>query len=317
MKKFKRKIIIKYKNIFLIFFIVIMFFFSIKLFLKIKIFKSNEEFILNILEKSNYHDNTKILEKTINYIYDIDLKKPVTLVENMFNYKGDETYDYEVLSTISKHIKNDKSNEVKKPRVYIYNSHQLENYSNSNFEVYNITPNVMVASYLLKEKLEENNIQAIVEEANFNDYIKQNNWDYNYSYKASRYYLEESIKKHSSLEYFIDIHRDAINHDSSTILIGDKAYAKVLFVAGLENSNYEKNLSLMANINDRINSMYPGLSRGIVKKSGPNVNGVYNQDVSPNAILIEIGGYENKIEEVYNTVLIISKILGEIINEKL
>ena len=80
--------------------------------------------------------------------------------------------------------------------------------------------------------MEENNIQTIVEEANFNDYIKQNNWDYNYSYKASRYYLEESIKKYSSLEYFIDIHRDAINHDSSTILIGDKAYAKVLFVKG-------------------------------------------------------------------------------------
>lgn len=308
----KRKIIIKYKNIIFIFLTIMSFFFGIKLFLQIRLFKSNEEFILNMLETPDYHS-----KNVINYIFNVDIKKPVSLIENMLNYKNDENYDYEVLSTISKHIKNDINNEVEQPRVYIYNSHQLENYSNSNFEVYNITPNVMVASYLLKEKLEENNINALVEEADFNDYIKQNNWDYNYSYKASRYYLDNAIKKYSSLEYFIDVHRDAIKHEDSTVIIGDKTYAKILFVVGLENPNYEKNLNLVNNINNTINSKYPGLSRGIVKKSGPNVNGVYNQDVSPNAILIEIGGYENKIDEVYNTVLILSQILGEIINEKL
>ncbi|MBQ2409525.1 MAG: stage II sporulation protein P [Bacilli bacterium] len=308
----KRKIIIKYKNIIFIFLTIMSFFFGIKLFLQIRLFKSNEEFILSMLETPDYHS-----KNVINYIFNVDIKKPVSLIENMLNYKNDENYDYEVLSTISKHIKNDINNEVEQPRVYIYNSHQLENYSNSNFEVYNITPNVMVASYLLKEKLEENNINALVEEADFNDYIKQNNWDYNYSYKASRYYLDNAIKKYSSLEYFIDVHRDAIKHEDSTVIIGDKSYAKVLFVVGLENPNYEKNLNLVNNINNSINSKYPGLSRGIVKKSGPNVNGVYNQDVSPNAILIEIGGYENKIDEVYNTVLILSQILGEIINEKL
>jgi stage II sporulation protein P len=308
----KRKIIIKYKNIIFIFLTIMSFFFGIKLFLQIRLFKSNEEFILSMLETPDYHS-----KNVINYIFNVDIKKPVSLIENMLNYKNDENYDYEVLSTISKHIKNDINNEVEQPRVYIYNSHQLENYSNSNFEVYNITPNVMVASYLLKEKLEENNINALVEEADFNDYIKQNNWDYNYSYKASRYYLDNAIKKYSSLEYFIDVHRDAIKHEDSTVIIGDKTYAKVLFVVGLENPNYEKNLNLVNNINNTINSKYPGLSRGIVKKSGPNVNGVYNQDVSPNAILIEIGGYENKIDEVYNTVLILSQILGEIINEKL
>ena len=308
----KRKIIIKYKNIIFIFLTIMSFFFGINLFLQIRLFKSNEEFILSMLETPDYHS-----KNVINYIFNVDIKKPVSLIENMLNYKNDENYDYEVLSTISKHIKNDINNEVEQPRVYIYNSHQLENYSNSNFEVYNITPNVMVASYLLKEKLEENNINALVEEADFNDYIKQNNWDYNYSYKASRYYLENAIMKYSSLEYFIDVHRDAIKHEDSTVIIGDKTYAKILFVVGLENPNYEKNLNLVNNINNTINSKYPGLSRGIVKKSGPNVNGVYNQDVSPNAILIEIGGYENKIDEVYNTVLILSQILGEIINEKL
>lgn len=312
MKKFKRKIIIKYNNIIFAFLITIALYFGVKTFTQIKLFKSNEEFILNMLETPDYHN-----KNIINYIFNIDMKEPVSLIENLLNYKDDKIYDYEVLSTISKHINNEKNSDIKKPRVYIYNSHQLENYSNSNFEVYNITPNVMVASYLLKEKLDEKNIEALVEEADFNNYLKQNNWDYNYSYKASRYYIEEAIKKYSSLEYFIDLHRDAIKHANSTVVIGDKSYAKVLFVVGLENPNYKENLNLVNTINNNINTTYPGLSRGIVKKSGPNVNGVYNQDVSPNAILIEIGGYENKIEEVYNTVLILSEILGEIINEKL
>ena len=73
----------------------------------------------------------------------------------------------------------------------------------------------------------------------------------------------------------------------------------------------------MNKINDKLNLAYPGLSRGVIKKEGPNVNGVYNQDISPNSILIEVGGYENKIDEVYNTINVLGEIIGEIINEKI
>mgnify|MGYP003305959477 CR=1 FL=1 len=43
--------------------------------------------------------------------------------------------------------------DIENPIIYIYNSHQLENYSSTNYEAYNITPNVMMASYILKEML--------------------------------------------------------------------------------------------------------------------------------------------------------------------
>ena len=54
---------------------------------------------------------------------------------------------------------------------------------------------------------------------------------------------------------------------------------------------------------------------GIYKKGGPGVNGVYNQDFSPNTILIEIGGNENTTNEVLNTTLAFSKVFMEVINE--
>ena len=69
-------------------------------------------------------------------------------------------------------------------------------------------------------------------------------------------------------------------------------------------------------LNKKIKEKYSSLTRGVLSKSGVGVNGIYNQDVSPNAILIEIGGYQNTISEVKNTIDIIAPILGEYINGK-
>ena len=44
---------------------------------------------------------------------------------------------------------------------------------------------------------------------------------------------------------------------------------------------------------------YYGLSRGIFIKDRKSGNGVYNQDLSPNALLIEMGGVDNTPEELY------------------
>ena len=64
-----------------------------------------------------------------------------------------------------------------------------------------------------------------------------------------------------------------------------------------------------------IKAKYPTLTRGIMQKEGPGVNGIYNQDLSSNAILLELGGNENTITEVLNTIEIISTIIKEHVNE--
>ena len=208
--------------------------------------------------------------------------------------------------------------EIKDPIIYIYNSHQLENYNNNNLEIYGITPNVLMASYLLKEKLNENGLPAIVEDTNLTEFLTLNNWDYSSSYKASRIFILDKQNTYPTLKYFIDIHRDSVGKSLTTININNRNYARILFVVGLEHNNYEANLNLATSINDIFNKKYPGLSRGIYKKEGPNVNGIYNQDISPNSMLIEVGGVDNNIEEVLNTLNAISEVLKEYIdlNEK-
>ena len=154
---------------------------------------------------------------------------------------------------------------------------------------------------MLSEKLNNLGIHAIVEENNILEYMDKNNLDHSGSYIASRYYIEKAMEKYDSIDLYIDLHRDAISHNASYININGKDCAKILFVIGLEYSTYQNNLSIVEKINTIINNKYPNLSRGIMKKRGYGVNGVYNQDLASNVILIEIGGNENNIDEVNNT----------------
>ena len=139
---------------------------------------------------------------------------------------------------------------------------------------------------------------TITEERSIREVLNLNSWNYAASYKASRIYMEDVKKEYPSLKYFIDLHRDSLKKDKTTIQIGDKSYAKIIFLIGLENVNYQKNLAFTEEINNKIGEKYPGLSKGIYKKGGAGVNGVYNQDFSPYTILIEIGGCENTTSEV-------------------
>ena len=205
-------------------------------------------------------------------------------------------------------------NEV--PLIYIYNSHQGETYSTKYLEDYNIVPDVKMAASMLKDKLENIGIPTLVENSDILKYMKQNNLNHAGSYIASRYFLENTFNKYPNMELYIDLHRDAAPRSATLTTIDGKQYAKVLFVIGLEYDTYEKNLSIATQLNNIIKSKYPTLTRGILKKQGYGVNGVYNQDLNSNVILIEIGGNENNIEEVNNTLDKVAETIGEYINEK-
>ena len=80
------------------------------------------------------------------------------LVNDSIQYNKDEIIEtkwieLEELKKISSYIEDPNPVDIDNPIIYIYNSHQLENYNNTNLDIYGITPNVLMASYLLKEKL--------------------------------------------------------------------------------------------------------------------------------------------------------------------
>lgn len=316
----------QFKYLFLIIFIYLIFSYTFYNSFKNNKNISNEQFIKFLLNNgnSNFVNDYKfpnIVNKTMSYLLKIDFTNPETLFnESILGYTNkekteDEYSNLEQLKEISYYISDPNKVDIDNPIVYIYNSHQLENYNNSSLEIYGITPNVLMASYLLKEKLNQKGISTIVEDTNLTEFLELNNWNYSYAYRASRIFMLDKQNTYKSLKYYIDIHRDSINKDLSTITINNKPYAKILFVVGLEHQNYQKNLNLANEINGLFDKYYKGLSRGVLKKEGPNVDGIYNQDISANAMLIEIGGVDNNIDEVLNTINAITDVFCIYIKE--
>ncbi len=324
-KRKKMKIKKRKQKSLMIKFAFILFLFSFSFCFTLRYFSktiSNEKFLKMLLENGNSHMKTDqkshFFSDFIMLIADIDFKKPVTLLQlNSIPKEKNESNEEEMDSIPTSNYVKDPypKNEIKNPIVYLYNSHQSEEYASSNLESYNVTPTVMMASYILREKLNRNNIPTMVEENDVTEFLRTNNWNYSSSYKVTKLLMEDAYSKNKTLEYFIDLHRDSVKKSISSTTIEGKNYAKILFIVGLENSNYRENLNMTESINNKLNDKYPGLSRGIYKKQGKGVNGVYNQDFSPNTILIEIGGPENTIDEVYNTCEAISTVLTEYIQE--
>ena len=209
---------------------------------------NNSNFIKSLVRMGNSNNlyNNKLINvvnSTINFITHVDITKPSSIIASYVsktnNYNSitlehnDDYSNLEELKKISSYIEDPYKVDISKPIIYLYNTHQLENYNNKNLSIYNITPNVLMASYILKEKLNKNGISTIVEDTNLSEFLNLNHWNYASSYKATRMLLLEKMNKYDSLKYFIDIHRDSVNRNSTTVTINNKTYAKILFVIGL------------------------------------------------------------------------------------
>ena len=262
-------------------------------------------------------NNTYIdyLVKDVFSSYNLSDLKSLSSTEFLLKYSfGIEKINNGVnVDIVSPIIKNDDTTS-NKPLVYIFNTHQTEGYNSNFLESFNINNTVYIASHILGEYLEDLGIGVIVEGNSIVDILNANGWKYGSSYKASRILLENAYKENPSLEFFIDLHRDSGSYEKTMLELDGKKYAKVLFVVGLENKNYELNLRLANKLNDMIKEISPKLTRGVLEKQGKGVNGIYNQDFNQNTILIEVGGQYNYIEEVNNTLKIIAKVIYEYLN---
>lgn len=202
------------------------------------------------------------------------------------------------------------------PIIYLYNSHQTEGYSKKGISEYDLVPTVLFASYYLREKLNDYSLPTLVETNDISEILRANGWSYSSSYAASRYLFQDAMNKNSKLSYFLDIHRDSATYDITTTESGGKKYARILFVIGKEHKNYEKNLAFAEALNEKLKLKMNTISRGVIGKEGANVNGIYNQDLHPFALLLEIGGKDNSIVEVTNTMELLASVLKEYIEER-
>lgn len=310
--KKKKKHLIK-KSLFIMTFLLSLFF-TIRLLASISIKDQQDEFLTFLLENQNIYLEDKrqgfsYFHKMMMKLLNIDLASPLTFLNR--DYKGLTSNEVVKLkkSETNKKIETKKEN----PTIYIYNTHQTEEYKPTSYLEYSVNPNVLMASYILEEQLSKKGHVVLVEEESVSKLRTTLGLNYAGSYKVTRSMMENAKKNNPTLKYYIDLHRDSLTHDKTTLTVDGKSYAKILFIVGLENSNYQENLDFTNKISDLLNQKVKGLSKGIYKKEGPLVNGVYNQDFSNRVILIELGGNENTIDEVYRSLIVLGEVLDEVI----
>lgn len=202
---------------------------------------------------------------------------------------------------------------IERKQVLIYTTHFWESFlpelgKKDPRKATHIEKNVtQVAEYMAKV-LEKTGIGAVTAERKYT-------WDSG-AYKQSKAMVQSVMKQHDDITYLIDLHRDAQRRDKTTKTLGGKSFARLAFVVGKSSKNYTQNLNLAREMHREINKRYPGLSRAVIIKERTNGNnGEYNQSLSPNSMLVEVGGVDNTFEEAYRSIEVLAEVLAEKIHQ--
>lgn len=196
--------------------------------------------------------------------------------------------------------------------VFIYHTHNRESWLNeaqmnpTTKAVDHPTRNITLVGKRLAQELKEKGIGA---EVNTDDFYSRAT--YSLAYAESLKEIRAAVQDNRDIRYFFDLHRDKQPREKTTVAIGGKNYARVFFVIGMRNKNYEKNTQFARELHALLEKKYPGISRGVTEKGTKDGNGEYNQSISPGSLLIEIGGTGNTLQESYNTAAALADVFAE------
>ncbi|PLR68197.1 MULTISPECIES: stage II sporulation protein P [Bacillaceae] len=201
--------------------------------------------------------------------------------------------------------------------VYIYHTHTTESYlpllkgvTEPN-RAHHSEANVTLVGDRLGKSLQEKGIGSNVDKTNFMKKLNEKGWKYSQSYSMSRQTVETAMTSNKDLEYIIDIHRDSMRYNVTTTDIKGEKYAKIAFIIGGKNPSHDQNIKMATELHKISEKKYPGMSRGVLLKNSEGSNSLYNQDLNNNAMLIEFGGVDNNLEELYRTADAVADIFSD------
>ncbi len=221
--------------------------------------------------------------------------KIVVVIVILFNLPFQSIYSESVENVVSSLTTTNVKKQLNGKSIYIYNTHQGEEYA---------TKSVKEGSRYLM--LENRGYEVDYETTDFELYKTKNHIDYAKSYSVSQKYLTQAVEKHGKYDLVIDFHRDSIKKNLSTITVDHKNYAKLMFVVGKGSSHYSAVNKRCEKLADMLNGKIPKICRGVYLKQSH-----YNQGVTDNMVLIEVGANENTYEEVQNSLNILAMVLDE------
>lgn len=295
----------------------------------------DKDYILKYLVKSSYPE-VKVIEDDENKDTEQDLQTMDNIQANdsevtneasnneeeYFNvYVGEEnkpqTKEEQEAKETSNILSTNYTNDIRltkdNPKILIYHTHSSETYADSpknNYHSDDIQNSVMAIGDLLTTELEQRGWGVVHN-------IKYNDLSYNDSYATSAKTLQSMLSQYNSVKIAIDLHRDGRTlateqskkslHDNYTTTINGETVAKFFLVVGQRNQNVEALKKQAEEITALAEKKYPGLVCPVVMKQ----YGRFNQYMSENGLLIEIGNNATSTAEARGT----SKYVAEILDE--
>ncbi|MDD3365066.1 MAG: stage II sporulation protein P [Syntrophomonas sp.] len=171
-------------------------------------------------------------------------------------------------------------NPGEKPTIAVYHTHSDESYvPNDGKESIDGNGGIYDVGAAFVTKLESMGFNV--------DYNKENHNPHDVNaYNRSRKTAMGLMKKVPAA--IIDVHRDAVPPGEYQANVQGQDVTKVKLVVGRSNPTMKTNMEFAKNLKAVMDKKAPGLSDGIFIGKGS-----YNQDLSPRAMLIEVGAHTN------------------------
>lgn len=172
--------------------------------------------------------------------------------------------------------------------------------------VYDDQTNIYSMQEMMTHYLQLNQITSSVLDYDVMTEMKSTGATLPQAYKVVRPVLAQKLQN-EKFDLIIDLHRDSAKRNVTVLERNGESFAKVAFVVGAKHKAYESNLAYATALSEQLNRLVPGISRGVMEKSGAGVNGIYNQDLSPVMLLVELGGIDNTEEEIERTMAVLAQ----------
>lgn len=135
---------------------------------------------------------------------------------------------------------------------------------------------------------------------------------YNDAYNNSRESIQKYLKEYPSIRLVLDLHRDSFEDEDGnqlvhTVFSQGTTLAPLMLVVGtdyggLTHPKWQENLSLALKLQTQMEAICPGVCRNINLRSQR-----FNQDLSPGALLVEVGASGNSRQEALRAAEVLAK----------
>ncbi|MCR3921197.1 MAG: stage II sporulation protein P [Firmicutes bacterium] len=189
-------------------------------------------------------------------------------------------------------------------KVLIYHTHATESFVPSSGKAFISTDLTMTIAQLgeeLADVLQRQYHIPVIHNKQIHDVPRTG------AYEKALPTLEQLLTTYQDTELVVDLHRDGVAKEVTTATINGQATGRILFVVGTRYPNWEANLEKAQYLHNVLEQIAPGVSRGIRERPL-----VYNQNLHSGSLLIELGGYQNSLEEVRRTLPILAEALSQL-----